>query len=184
MIGRAKPELVAAFVADAEKRDLINPETDFGDPGVTDMPSTTVQLHGAGGLHRVSVYAFGEGFDDKLTRAQRRAREELAEVINRASALSADAERSVYRPDRVQVTEFSDGGKGQAVDWPGPDPESFLVRVPPGSIRLACGELSGSAAEKAYDAARGNPNGIWTWKSRRRVLAVVPLLPGLQVCSN
>ena len=51
------------------------------------MPSTTVLLHGAGGPHRVSVYAFGDQFDDDLTRAQRRARQELAEVIDRAYAL-------------------------------------------------------------------------------------------------
>ena len=86
--------LVAAFVADAERRDLINGETDFGDPGVTDMPSTTVQLHGASGPHQVSVYAFDEGFDDDLTRAQRRAREELAEVIDRA-ARAAERRRAL-----------------------------------------------------------------------------------------
>jgi hypothetical protein len=175
---------VAAFGADAEKRDLISEETDFGDPGVTDMPSTTVQLHGAGGLHRVSVYAYGQGFDDKLPRAQRRAREELAEVIDRAYALSAHAERPSYRPDRVRVTEFNDGGGGgRATAWPGPDPKSFLAPAEPGSILVACGELSGQAAEKAYAAARGNPGGVWTWNSKRRVLAVVPLLPGLSACT-
>ena len=53
----------------------------------------------------------------------------------------------------------------------------------PGSILVACGDLSGSVAEMAYDAARGNPGGIWTWNSKRRVLAVVPLLPALEACA-
>ena len=101
LISRVDPGLVATFVADAEKRDLITSETDFGDPAVTDMPSTTVQLHGADAPHRISVYAFGEGFDDQLPRAQRRARKELAQVIDRGYALSANTERSPYRPDRV-----------------------------------------------------------------------------------
>jgi hypothetical protein len=184
VISRADTAHVAAFVADAEKRDLINDETDFGDPGVSDMPSTTVQLHGASGPHTVSVYAFDAGFDDDLPRPQRRARKELAEVIDRAYALSADGERSPYRPYRVRVTEFSDGGKSRGAAWPGPDPESFLEPVPPGSIRLACGELTGQAAEKAYYAARDNPDGIWTWNSTRRVFAVVPVLPGMESCPN
>ena len=183
VIASANPELVAAFVADAEKRNLINSETDFGDPRVTDMPSTTVQLYGTNGLSRISVYAFGEGFDDNLRPAQRRARKELAEVIDRAYAVSANTERSPYRPDRVRVTEFSDGGNGQAAEWPGPDPNGFLVPAKPGSILVACGDLSGSVAEMAYDAARGNPGGIWTWNSKRRVLAVVPLLPALEACA-
>jgi len=173
---------VAGFAADAEKRNLINSETDFGDPGVSDMPTTTVQLHGVGGPHRVYVYAFGEGFDDDLPRAQRKAREELADVIDRASALPGDGERLPYRPDRVRVTEFSDGGKGVAAEWPGPDPNSFLEPAKPGSVLVACGELSDDTAERAYAAARKNPGGIWTYASKRRVFAVVPLLPSLGGC--
>ena len=184
VISRVEAAEVAGFAADAEKRNLINSETDFGDPGVSDMPTTTVQLHGAGGPHRVYVYAFGEGFDDDLPREQRRAREELAEVIDRAYALPADGERLPYRPDRVRVTEFKDGGKGEATEWPGPDPNSFLEPAKPGSILVACGQLSGPAAEKVYEAARQNPNGIWTVGSKRRVFAVVPLLPSLGGCPD
>jgi hypothetical protein len=182
-VNRADPARVASFVADAEARNLIKPETDFGDPPVTDMPSTTVQLHGTTGPHRIYVYAFGEGFDDDLPRAQRRARQELNEVIDNAFAL-VEAEGLTYRPDRVQVTEFKDSGTVQRPEWPGPDPESFLEPPPAGSIRLACGELTGRAAEKVYDAARDNPNGIWTVDSKRRVFAVAPVLPELGGCPN
>ena len=77
-LGRADPELVATFVADAEARELITSETDFGEPGVSDAPSTTVQLHGADAPQRIYIYAFDAGFDDDLTPAQRRARQELA----------------------------------------------------------------------------------------------------------
>jgi hypothetical protein len=184
LLSRVDPQLVAAFVADTEARKLIASETDFGDPGVSDMPTTTVQLHGAGSPHRVYVYAFGEGFDNDLAPAQRRARRDLREVIDRASALPGDAERLPYQPDRVQVTEFAlDGvGKSRGAEWPGPDPSSFLVPVTPRSVRLACGQLSGQPAEKAYAAARKNPDGIWTYDAKRRVFAVVPELPGLGGC--
>jgi hypothetical protein len=182
VINRVDPALVATFVAETEARDLITNNTDFGDPPVTDMPSTTVQLHGASGLYRIHVYAFREGFDDDLTGAQRRAREELAEVIDRAAALPGDAERSPYRPHRVRVTEFTYTGKGRGPEWPGPDPERFLVPAARRSIVLACGELAGQAAEKAYQAARNNPDGVWTYASKPRVFAVVPIVPGFEVC--
>jgi hypothetical protein len=171
-------------VADAEARDLINSETDFGYPGVTDNPSTTVQLHGTGRPHRIYVYAFDAGFDDDLTPAQRRARQELVEIIDRASALPGDAERMPYRPDRVRVTEFPYGGKGRGAEWPGPDPKSFLVPSTRPSVVLACGALSGQPADKAYRAARDNPDGIWTYASMPRVFAVVPVLPGMEACPN
>jgi hypothetical protein len=182
VVSQVDPAQVAAFVADAESRNLIDEQTDFGSPGVTDMPSTTVRLHGASGLHEVHVYAFGRGFDDHLPRAQRKARKELAEVIDRATGLSGDGERLPYRPDRVRVAEFSDGGSGTPAPWPGPDPKSFLVPNNRDSILVACGELLGQPAEKAYDAARANPGGMWTWNSNRRVLAVAPVLPGLLGC--
>ena len=107
-------------------------------------------------------------------------------MIDRASALPGDGERLPYRPDRVRVTEFAfdGGGKTRGAEWPGPDPESFLVPTTPRSVRLACGELSGPAAEKAYAAARDNPDGIWTYASKRRVFAVVPILPSMGGCPN
>jgi hypothetical protein len=184
VISRVDPARVATFVAEAEARNVINSDTDFGEPPVSDMPSTTVHLHGTGPPQRVYVYAFVEEFDDDLPRAQRRAREELKEVIARAYELSAGDRGSPYRPDRVQVTEFTYDGESRGAAWPGPDPESFLLPVPPGSIRLACGELTGKAAEKAYRAARANPDGIWTVESKRRVFAVVPILPELGGCPD
>ena len=63
------------------------------------------------------------------------------------------------------MTEFAfdGGGKGGGREWPGPDPDSFLVPAAASARSpLACGELSGPAAEKAYAAARSNPDGIWT----------------------
>ena len=184
VLSRADPEQVAAFVAETEARELINEQTDFGDPQVSDASSTTVLLHGADGAHRVHVYAFDDQFDDDLTQAQRRARQELVEVIDRAYALPGDSERSPYTPDRVRVTElaFDGGGKDPGAEWPGPDPDSFLVPSAGSSSPLACGELSGPQAEKAYAAARTNPYGIWTYAGKPRVFAVAPMLPGAEGC--
>jgi hypothetical protein len=184
VVGRADTDAVARFVARAEARQVVKPGTDFGDPQVTDMPVTTVRLHGNSDPQLVHVYAFGKDFDDDVSRTQRRARQDLREIVDDAYALPGDGERLSYTPDRVQVTELdiSDDGSTPAPEWPGPDPDSFLVLSSGGVARVACGTLAGTNAEVVYAAARNHPRGVWTHDSRTRVLAVVPLLPGAEGC--
>ena len=183
---RVDPDAVAQFVASAEARKVVNAETDFGDPHVTDMPVTTVRLHGSGDPRLVHVYAFAKDFEDDVSGAQRRARQDLREIVDDAYALPGDGERVSYTPDRVQVTELdiADDGSTPAPEWPGPDPDSFLVPSSGGYSRVGCGTLTGRDAEVVYVAARNNPRGVWTHGSRARVLAVVPLLPGTEGCRS
>ena len=123
-LARVDPLAVARFARDAEKQDLVNDTTDFGDATVTDQGSTTVALHGSSGRTSVNVYAFEKLFEDGLTRAQRRNRTELRTMIASAYALADDAQRSPYLPERVRVLEFEYPQGGQppgAPPWPGPD---------------------------------------------------------------
>ena len=184
VVARVDPNAVATFVARAEARKVVDPGTDFGDPQVTDMPVTTVRLHGTQGPQLVHVYAFAKDFEDDVSRTQRHARQDLREIVDDAYALPGDGERLNYTPDRVQVTELdiSDDGSTPAPEWPGPDPDSFLVPSSGGVARVACGTLTGTDAEVVYAAARNNPRGVWTHDSHTRVLAVVPLLPGAEGC--
>ena len=184
-VAQVDPAAVAAFVADAEERNVINEGTDFGDPMVTDMPVTTVQLHGTADPQLVHVYAFSDEFEDDVPRAQRRARQELAQIVDNAYALPGKDQRVAYRPDQVEVTQLQldKGNDTPGPEWPGPDPESFLVPSADSPRRVACGTITGSNAEEAYAAARGNPRGVWTHGSRTLVLLVVPLLPGQPACS-
>ena len=184
-VAQVDPAAVATFVADAEERNVITEGTDFGDPMVTDMPVTTVQLHGTADPQLVHVYAFSDDFEDDVPRAQRRARQELAQIVDNAYALPGEDQRVAYRPDDVEVTqlELDKGSNTPGPEWPGPDPESFLVPSADSPRPVACGTITGSNAGEAYAAARGNPRGVWTHGTRTLVLLVVPLLPGQAACS-
>jgi len=172
-VAHIDPVVVAAFVAGVETGGLINPGTDFGTPRVTDLPSTTVMLHGRNGSEQVRPYAFDERFDARLTPEQRDARVALRTVISRASALAAGAPRAPYSPDRIVVYEVEPRNNDEpaAVGWPGPPLSSFLK---PNTSRrsIACGELNADPAEVVYQAALTNPGARWLVNGASRLLAV------------
>lgn len=183
-VARVDPMAVARFAVAAEERNVVNDTTDFGDNAVTDQGTTTVVLYGPSGRTVADVYAFERRFEDGLTRAQRRNRSELRQIVASAFALADDAPRSDFTPDQVRVVElsYSESGPSAGAEWPGPDLAGFLE---PSSVPyrgLACGTLSGADAARAYAAARHNPGGIWTVDGQTRVLVVVPMLPGQLGC--
>lgn len=175
-IARVPPRAVAQFAADAEASGLIADGTDFGMPGVTDMPSLIVTLRGQHGSSTVSVYAPNPNFEKNLTDAQRANRRALEDLIARANQLPGSATKAAFRPARVLVYGLADatGIQGDAVPWPGPDPDSFMRAA---SVRMAssCGELTGAPAQAAYAAALANPGVAWRVSGQRRILVVNPL---------
>ena len=175
-VARIDPAAVASFVADVEAGGLITNSTDFGTPRVTDLPSTTVLVHRSTGQQLLSVYAFDERFDARLTAEQRNARSALRSVIAKASALAAGAARVPYSPDRVGVYEVDPGSNSgpAAAGWPGPPPSAFLAPRS-GSRWIACGELNADPAEVVYQAALTNPGARWLVDGATRILAVNPL---------
>ncbi|HSU34419.1 MAG TPA: hypothetical protein VLJ88_02050 [Propionibacteriaceae bacterium] len=179
-VAQVDPLLVAQFAAETEALNLIQEGTDFGEPPVSDMPTTTVQLNGSAGPREVQVYAFADSFDKDVSADQRKARRDLGAVIDRAHGLPGDAEQAPYRPDTVRVVELEDTEFAEmAPAWPGPAPNSFLSST---QTYFSCGTLSGAAAEKAYAAARRNPGAVWTAEGTELTLAVTALLPGTVGC--
>jgi len=175
-VARIDPAAVASFVADIEADGLISNSTDFGTPRVTDLPSTTVMVHGSMAQQLLSVYAFDERFDARLTAEQRNARIALRAVIAKASALAAGAARVPYSPDRVGVYEVEPGSNSEpaTTDWPGPPLSAFLA--PSTGYRwIACGELNADPAEVVYQAGLTNPGARWLVDGATRILAVNPL---------
>ena len=181
-IAQVDPLVVARFAAETEALNLIQEGTDFGQPPVTDMHTTTVQLNGLTGPRAVHVYALADGFEKDLSEAQTKARKDLSAVIDRAHALAGDAEQAPYRPDAVRVFELEDTEFTEmAPAWPGPAPNSFLSS----SQRFySCGTLSGAAATKVYAAARRNPGAVWTAEGTELTLVVAALLPGTVGCAS
>ncbi len=179
-VAEVDPLQLTDFATGTEALHLIEEGTDFGEPGITDMPYTTVRLHGRGAPHVVTVYAFSEDFESDVSPAERKVRRELSAVIDRARALPGGGAWTGYRPDQVRVLEVDHADDTErAPAWPGPAPASFRG---PSRDFDACGTLTGSAAETAYAAARRNPGAVWTVGSTQRTLAVVALLPGTIGC--
>lgn len=169
-IARIDPSAVASFASSAGT--AVDPGTDFGTPGVTDVGSTRVTLNS----RQVSVYAFDETFETGLTPAQRNARAALRNLIDRAYALSGGAARASYTPDRVVVYELDShfAQKPATVGWPGPPPAAFLTASDQRRW-IACGELVADPAEVVYRAALDNPGAGWLVDGVTRILAVNPL---------
>ena len=174
----AGPVAVENFVSNAGT--VINAGTDFGTPRFTDLPTTTVLLHGDGQPQEVQVYAFDEQFEGDLTPAQRDARANLRALIAKANTLTAGAARTPYVPDRITVNEPlpSRNQEPATSPWPGPPPSDFLSPTRNGRV-IACGELSGADAQTVYRAALDNPGARWLVDGTTRVLGVNPVpLPG------
>lgn len=165
---------VANFISTAGG--VIDAGTDFGTPRYTDLPTTTVLMHGQAAPAEVRVYAFDEQFEGNLSPAQREARVALRALIGQANALAADAARAPYVPDRVVVNEPLPGRNQEPATtaWPGPPPSSFLTPIRNGRV-VACGELHGPDARAAYDAALNNPGARWLVDGATRVLGVNPV---------
>lgn len=175
-VARIDPAAVASFVADVEAGGLVSADTDFGTPRLTDLPSTTVMIHGRGGQEQVRPYAFDERFDARVTAEQRNARVALRTVIDQASALAAGAARGPFSPDRVVVYELEPRSSDElaAAGWPGPPPSNFLA-ASTSRRSIACGELMADPAGVVYQAALDNPGARWLVDGSTRVLAVNPL---------
>ena len=171
---RINPVAVASFVSSVQSRGIVNSNTDFGQPGVTDMDSTAVLVHGDGPPAKAAVYAFHPSFDNDVTAAQRTARVALRTVVDEATRLSTGA-GVAYSPDRVTVFEIEATSPDTAAttEWPGPPPASFMTPSTAGRSQ-ACGYLTGDAAATAYRAALTNPGALWLVDGATRVLAVNP----------
>ena len=175
-LARLDPAAVATIVSTGEN--IVNPATDFGTPGVTDVGTTTVTLNGSHGPQQVSVYAFDDTFETGLSPTQKSARTALRDLIDRAYALATGAAHTPYIPDRVAVYELDPQftTTTATVGWPGPPPAAFLTASTK-RRSIACGELVADPAEEVYRAALDNPGAAWLVDGVARILAVNPLPP-------
>ncbi len=183
LLGTIPDAGLAALVSGAEASGLFErDDTDFGDPQVTDLPSTTVTFQGTGGAHTVGAYALGDAFDDDLPEAQQQRRRALTDLIDAAERLVQDAEPWV--PDRVRVTDVSESGvrSTPSVTWPGPAFAELYPEPSPGTASR-CAAVTGAHAAAVFEAAQGNDGIWWVQGGEDRALVVAAVVPGEEVCS-
>lgn len=173
-----------AFLSDAEGSGLFDPGTDFGSPGVTDQPSTTVVLRTGPAPQQVDVYALDFSGDvpvGDVSAEQADRRDQLRALLGRARKLAEGAEP--YVPDRVRAVLFDPavavGQPGSGAPWPGPPLSSF----PPLDDRgQSCLVVEGDDATAVYQADQDNAETTWDLGGDVRTVVIVPLLPGQEGC--
>lgn len=159
---------VARFVTQAMATGVIGRDVDFGEPGVTDLGSTSVVLDGPGGRHSASAYALDEQFDEMVDAAQRDRRRLLRRVIRSGYDLIGATGSQAYVPDRAGVLQLRnqpDAGPA-TVPWPGPDPAHFLHTGGPGATH--CGELTGTPCRHNLSRGDGQPGSAVAHRRRDR----------------
>lgn len=184
-VSQASPDDLEAFLAEAEASGLFEPGTDFGSPGVTDQPSTTVLLKTGDRPQQIDVYALDFAYDSPVgdvTAEQTARRDELKALAARAAALGDDAQP--YVPDRVRAVRFDPeivtGAPTTGAAWPGPPASAF----PPFDerTRQSCLVIEGEDATAVSRADQENPERTWDLDGTVQTIVVVPLLPGQEGC--
>jgi hypothetical protein len=158
---------------------LDDPPPDYGDPGVTDQPTTTVTVRVDGRARTIDVYALN--FSDGVTAAQRENRGRLTNFIELAgdpgALLPVVVPGSTRRYDPVAVAVLvrpSDTTDGDTHAWPLGD-----------LAGTECFVLGGSDAAAVLEAARTAREGD-AWESAGATYSVVfrPLLPDEHTCED
>ncbi|MEZ5181164.1 MAG: hypothetical protein R2702_04710 [Acidimicrobiales bacterium] len=180
---------VRSLLADAEGSGLFAGDVDFGQPMATDLPTTTVTLHGTGPAATVSAYALGftQAPGGGITDEQAERRAALRDLIDAARALGEDGD--AWTPDRVRATLFDPAsvqreGTIATAPWPGPPFTSFPAPAPEGAV-ARCLVIEGDDAATVWSAASARDSSWWTDPDDpavERQIVVVPVLPGTEGC--
>jgi hypothetical protein len=136
---------------------------DYGQPGITDVGSTTITVELDGTTHTTDVYALGyEDGTGGLTAAQREARAKVQAFVSAASDRVAAAATTALDPTAYQVqaspsepaSSFTEEPRPNEVAWPFAD----VPLTTDGCIDLGGADATTFAA--ALDGASSNT--IWT----------------------
>ncbi|HEV8207022.1 MAG TPA: hypothetical protein VGR04_10085 [Acidimicrobiia bacterium] len=158
---------------------LDDPPPDYGDPGITDQPTTTVSLRLDGRTRTVDVYALN--FSDGVTAVQRENRRRLTNFIELAGdpgallpVVVAGSTRRYAAAAIAVLVRPSDATNGDTHAWPLGD-----------LAGTDCVVLNGGEAGTALDAARAAHEGdVWESAGATYDVAFRPLLPDERTCAD
>ena len=189
-VGRlAAPDLDEYRLAIEAAGLLADPPPDFGDPGVTDMPTTVVTLTVDGEERTLSAYAldFSEG-DDQLEPEQREARQRLRALVRGFEAdlatetYAADAAAVLVRP--FDADERGDSPPPTTRDWPLGD-LAGAGELYEGVEDARCLVVTGADAQTVLTtAADANQGDRWRSGDAEYDVVFRPLLPDETTCAD
>jgi len=196
--GAALPNLQQGRISENELQELLDAARaaglldddgpDFGDPGVTDMPSTDITVNADGAEHTISIYAldFADG-DDDLESDQRAARERARDFI---AALPTDATEP-YEPEAVAVlvrpyaAVTDDGPEPATHDWPLGDLADAGEPIESFGTDTRCLAVTGADADAVLAiAAAARAGDVWRSGGADYGLVFRPLLPDETGCDT
>jgi len=159
---------------------------DLGDPSIADARTTSITLATAGGATTRDVYALTEAVGDpSLTPEQSSARQQLADLVDRLTGLTAAESLGPYTPTAVAALARSyvpadPSTPRDPVTWPGPALPGEAVG-PDVGCTVATGEQAAAvvAAAQTADAQTPWSDGTSTWSITFR-----PLLPDETGCAD
>ncbi|WP_212999259.1 hypothetical protein [Winogradskya consettensis] len=196
--GPALPNLQVVMIDPEQARALaeksaaagVTEGTDFGQPGVADVPSTQVTAVTAAGRHTVAAEALNEARanDSALTAAQQAARTKLKAYLDDVNKITLTKIAPVqYKPEIIAavVTPYvatDDAVRPETIEWPGAAlPGEPLAE----GAELTCVTATGEQGDTVLAAAaKAKTNTAWghggnTWSIRFR-----PLLPDETGCAD
>jgi hypothetical protein len=167
--------------------------TDFGTPGVTDLPNTRITVTTSDGVKKTEVYALmDEMADAGLTPAQEQARRKLLDLIKALTdldtTLGAGKVSAVeqYQPTKVAAVAGpyqaqGDVQPGPEIAWPGPAlPGTSLGE----GLNLGCVVAEKEAAAVMTAAAKATSITPWTSGGKQWTVTLRPLLPDEAGCES
>jgi len=187
--GRLDADQLDDVLAAAADAGLLDGEpSEYGEPDITDLPTTTVTVSADGDEHSVSVYGFGIDDDSGLSDEEEEAREQLQDFV---ADLPTDAADREYEPEAIAVfaqpydgLELDDGGGTEAeqVKWPLGDLADGEA-VDAFGADAGCVLVEGDDVDAVLDAADGvGTTARWESEGDEYELVFRPLLPDETGC--
>lgn len=182
-------EAVQAVLSAAREAGLFDPTFDYGQPGITDVPTATFVVNAGGASHRSDVYALGmEAGTSGLSLEQQQARAALSDLrgklIDLTAFVSGEIAWTQYEYSALAVysqavdpgttTDPTDIQPGR-LDWPLADLNTLGEEVPAGFRRVVVSGQDLTTVQPLLEKAAA----ITLWKSEDRDyhLFFRPLLP-------
>jgi hypothetical protein len=160
--GRLSSAQVASLLDAAEAAGLTT-KRDHGQPGITDVGTTTITVVLDGTTYTAAVYALGyEDGAGGLTAEQRAAREKLSAFVGKVGDAVSAAATDTFAPTAYQVLSTP---SQPASSFPDPEPNQLDWPVPAKPlVEGPCRDLAGADAD-AFRSALANATQITVWRS-------------------
>jgi hypothetical protein len=184
-------EAMSAILSAAQEAGLLQNGVDYGQPGITDVSTTTFVVNVGGNAYQSSVYALGmEAGASGLTMAQQQARAALQDFRSKLTDLTAFVSDpmtwSAYAYEALAVysqpvdatasTDTTDLMPGR-LDWPLGDLSTLGTPVDPGFRRVVVSGQDLDTLQQKPPLTKANAITLWTSAGRDYHLYFRPLLP-------